>query len=124
MSAVLERRQHHIAIGAILGRVEVLDRTDDGRYLCRCRCPARTRVILSASALLQRPVPSCGCYIAEVNRENMRRLVARVSPSHVLEMRRLWYGGHMSTTELAARYGLSRSAVWSAVTGRSWGDVR
>jgi hypothetical protein len=48
---------------------------------------------------------------------------AKITEVQVVEIRRAYYSGAKSSKELAAQYGLSRSALGSLLTGKSWSHV-
>ena len=55
-------------------------------------------------------------------RRGARNAAAKLNEATVREARRLAGEGH-SMSQLAHRFGVSKSAVWFAVTGQTWGQV-
>lgn len=49
---------------------------------------------------------------------------AKVTEAQVVEIRRAYYSGTKSSKQLVEEYGLSRSALGSLLTGKSWGHIR
>lgn len=49
---------------------------------------------------------------------------AKLTEDQVVEIRQAYYSGAKSSKELAEQYGLSRSAMGSLLTGKSWSHIR